>query len=477
MMTLKTLVPVLLACLAALAGCAAGRSSPDVFRAVPGQPGEPFRPAPPPEDVPVPPGDQWPATTVPAQPLTPDDCVAFALAHRPETAASWRELRAAAARAAAEEAAARARLDLSATATRSRTPAFPGGGAAGTRSRVGATLGLRWLLSDPGRAARVDGAAAAVITAGFRHNALLDDVVFEVLAAGNRLQAAAVAVDEAAAAREQSRRHLRLARARRAAGTVDGAVLRRAETDLAAAEREVTRAENARRAARERLLEAMGLPADTDLSLAAFDAGAGPAFAAADIPSLLAEATRRRPALQAALGRWHEREAAVRAAEARGKPTLGLGGMFGLLGERLLPGRLQWQTGLDFNLPLLDGGESAYRLEAAREELAGESARLQATLQGIEREAWSAWRTYEDAGQALAVAALLLDQAREDVRVTAARHRHGAAGGHELSLARGEGERAACRHDRARLDYQLAALRLEHALGRLGGGEDHLSDE
>jgi len=399
--------------------------------------------------------------------LSLGECLIIALEHNPRTAESWQAIRAAAARTGRAKADYLPTIGFTSSAARGDTAELDEKTDFGMQNLYDAVFGVRWLLFDGGgREARVDAATAEVLAAGFRHNAVLQDVALEVVESYYNLLAARSFRQLAEETVQQRDYQLRLAEARYRAGVVARSDVLRAQTEKADADLNRVRATNAVEVAKGRLATAMGLPVSTGLQVAdAPEVDYTQEFA--DIEALLDEAAHNRPELKTALAQVRGQEAAVRLAESRYWPAVAVDTGLGWLGRSFPPDQRQGSVGVALDLPLFTGFNRTYQFQGSKADLARAIAQREGVLRGVELEVWTAyWQTIE-AGQAIEAAERFVASAEESARVAEGEYKNGT--GSIIGLIDAQTARTAAR-DRliqARLDWRTAKARFERAVGRV----------
>ncbi len=452
-----------LAGLALLTGCA-GVDPWGVFERVPPSRSEPFEgeiAGARGEDAP-----DGPAPDLSGRTLLLAECIRIALEHNPQTAAAWQAARAAAARAGRARAEYLPAVGFSAGAARGDAAELDGKADTGTQNRYEGLFGARWLLFDGGgREARVEGAEAELLAATFRHSAVLQDLALSVAENYYNLLAARSFEEVAAETVRQRRYQLELARARHKVGVVAKSDVLKAETEKADADLALVRDQNAVHVARGELARAMGLRANADFQVADVPEESY-ARALEDVDALLAEAAQSRPELKAALAEVQAQRAAVRLAQSRYWPALGLDTSFGWLGRHLLPDQRQWVLGVSADLPLFTGFDRPYHVQGAEADLARAVAERQDALRGVELEVWTAYWQVIEASQAVEAARRLVASAQESARVAEGEYRNGTGAIVDLIVAQTASTAARNGLIQARLDWHTAMARFERAAGR-----------
>lgn len=411
--------------------------------------------------------DAW-SNALPAikHPLTLGECIRIAVERNPRTRSTWEAARSAAARVGEERADYLPSIDLRAQTSRGKTVSLDKEEENRTRDVYAGGIDVGYLLFDGGaRRARIQGAEAALFEAGFRHNTNLQDTALAVEASYYQLLGAQWLLRVAEDTVKRTRYQLELARARHESGVVTRADVLRAETQRADAQLLHVQTRNGVRISRGRLAHAMGVPVHSTFEIAEL-----PDDVQRDelprIEGLLDEAARKRPELQAALGRIESSRAQVSEAQAAYWPTLRVGASAGRRDTDFVPEREEWAVGLTVKFPLFDGFERRNRLERARADLGRAIADHADLLQGIELEVWTAYWRLNEAAEAVTAAATLTAGARESARLAEGEYKNGVTsivGLIDAQTAQTEAER---RLVQARLDWYTAKARFERAVGR-----------
>ena len=348
---------------------------------------------------------------------------------------------------------------------------------AGVENTFDAVFGVRYLLFDGGgREARVQGAAAELLAANFRHNAVLQDVALSVeegyydLLAAQRLREVAIETVK------QRDYHVQIAEARHRMGLVAKSDILKAQTEKADADLGLVQAENAVHLAKGRLASAMGLRVSEPFEIADVP-DANPQQELADIESLLDEAARNRPELQVALAQIEVQHAGVKAAEASFWPTLSFDAGLGWLGRTFFPSQNQWNVGAALDAPLFTGFDRTYQLHRAKADLARAIADQRGVLQGVELEVWTAYWQIMESSQAVEAASRFVASAEESARVAEGEYKNGTGSMIELIDAQTAHTAARTRLIQARLDWYTAMARFERAVGRTMASEGIVTEK
>jgi len=398
--------------------------------------------------------------------LTLVQSIVLALENNPQTASSWQAARAAAARVGQAKSEYLPTVGLASSASRGNPAELDAEADAGAQNTFDAVFGVRYLLFDGGgRKARVHGAAAELLAANFRHNAVLQDVAMSVeegyydLLAAQRLREVAIETVK------QRDYHVQIAEARHRTGLVAKSDVLKAQTEKADADLGMVQAENAVRLAKGRLASAMGLRVSEPFEIADVP-DTNHRQELADIESLLDEAARNRPELQSALAQIDIQRAGVKAAEARFWPALSLDTSIGRLGRTFFPSQDQWNIGAALDAPLFTGFDRTYQLHRAKADLAKAIADQRGVLQGVELEVWTAYWQIIESIQAVEAASRFTASAEESARVAEGEYKNGTGSIIELIDAQTARTAARTRLIQVRLDWYTAMARFDRAVGR-----------
>lgn len=400
--------------------------------------------------------------------LTLADLSDFALRNNPATRAAW-------AGALVDRAGLEAALALTQPNLAFSLPLTleHGGSAAPAVSRaVAPSLSLSWVLFDFGaRAAGVDGARWQAAASQLGYNRTLQTVVVAVEQAYYGLLGARQLQGVLQLGLEAAQASLDVARAYRLAGLATAGDTAQAEAAWADAQLQFLRARAAARSAEGSLAYAVGLPVNSVLALAADDLSDLPgsaALAALPIDDLLATARTSRADLAALSALLQQSEAQVIAAQAQGRPSLGLSAQAARRWSNdagNAAGAGTQGLALTLSIPLFDGGLVRAQVQAARARTQQLAAQRDQQRQTVELEVWQSFQLADNAQAVIAAAQALLRSA--SVADNAARERYSAGVGSllELLLAQSSAAQARVSLVQARYDARLAVAQLGYAVG------------
>lgn len=400
------------------------------------------------------------ADSLPEVPLTAQAAVDLALCRHPQTQELWANVRAQAALVGVARAAWLPTLDARAATARNYNE--------GNRvTASSAALDLSWLLFDAGRRrAAEDNARQLLEVALATRDATVQALFLATLQNYYGAQATQAAVQAAVESETAARASLDAAELRYKVGVATPADRLQAQTALSQARLARQRAEGEARNALGGLANALGFPAQTPLSLApAAEIGETANFRA-EVEALIASAVERRPDLKAAEAQWQAASAAVEAARAQGRPTLGLSA--GPDWQRLAGTTTHGGSiGLTLNVPLFSGFDTTYRVRAAEAQLDARAAQRDRLRQQVSLDVWRAYQNLSTATETLQTTRDLLASAAQSERV--ARGRYGAGVGNLLDLLNAQSALADARVQRIRaeLDWNIYRATLAQAMGAL----------
>ena len=227
----------------------------------------------------------------------------------------------------------------------------------------------------------------------------------------------------------------------------------------------LSRAENDARASHARLSAAMGYERDEPFSLTdePLPAGLDP-----DVDALITQALRDRPDL-AVLRLHHDSLQSFAVSEKRLRnPTISVAGVAGLAPERDEKLRETYSAaGVLINIPVFNGGLFSARHAEAEAHAAAADKDVQDLSVQIARDVQVAWLDANDSFQRLDVAARLVAQANEALRLAQARYDSGLGSIVELNQAQLNQTSAQITAASAKYEYLGKRAALDYALGAL----------
>lgn len=330
------------------------------------------------------------------------------------------------------------------------------------------SLGLRasYTLFDSGqRKAAVRGSEAGRDAVRAMSSVVRQDTILLVSRAYFGLLSAAEQEGVSRRALARSEDHLRLARARKEAGSVSKADVLRFQVEVSNAKLRLVASEGAVRVARGSLNTAMGRPAETPLDVAA---------SPAEVPlpggtesQLADEAVSRRPEVKAAENSVVARERAVDAARGAYGPKVSLDASWGRLDDGWYPDYKDWSVGVALTWPVFTGFARQHNLAMAKLDLDGEKEAARRTELGVRQEVWEARSRFQEGLQAVETAKILREEADESLRVARERYSEGAGTVSDLLDAEAALQKAESTLVQAEYSLALARVQIRRAVGSL----------
>jgi outer membrane protein len=329
------------------------------------------------------------------------------------------------------------------------------------------SLNAAYTLFDGGERKAHLGAARARQKAGEADAARSrQDVALSVLSAYFSLASAQAQREVAQASLKRSQDHLRLAQARKEAGTVPLLDVKRAESEVAEGRLVVVRADNAVRLGEGRLATAMGIPAGTPLAIAAV----------ADVPTPpqeteMEEARQKallaRPVLQATASGVEAAKGGVQAARSAFSPKVSAAAAYGREDAAWYPQDKTWFVGVTVSVPIFTGFSRMENLAKAKVDLSRAEADARFAALAVQEQVWDAFSAVRAAYESIQAAQALAASATESERL--ARERYAAGAGilsdlldAQTALARAEASLVA-----AEWDYRAARAQFRWSAGDL----------
>ena len=249
------------------------------------------------------------------------------------------------------------------------------------------------------------------------------------------------------------------------AGTGTGIEITRAKVQLANDQQHLLEAQNTLRAARLRLLRAIGLRLDTDLDLT--DRMAYVPVDAVTIEQAKAQALDTRPDYKAQQQRETTARLSASATKLERVPTVAAFGDYGSIGTGLnnaLPTR---EYGIQMRVPLFDGGRRDARRVESESQLRAEQVRTNDLKEQIELDVRLALDSLQSAEDEVKVARDGLDLAQNELAQARRRYEAGVANSIEVTDAQTRLERARDNQTAAIYAHNVARIDLAQAMGHV----------
>ncbi len=244
--------------------------------------------------------------------------------------------------------------------------------------------------------------------------------------------------------------------------------LLRAETAVAAAQEELTKARNGEALALAALANAMGLSPTTPLQVVA-----SATIAEAPLPDLPAElsqaveeALRQRPELRLLEAQLVAAREGVRVAKSEQRPQVGLLLQYDAERQTIMPDMGRWLAGVMVSMNLFDGGGTKAAVEQAQERVRQLQATLEELRNGIVLEVTNAFLTVQSAKERVKTAEAAVATAEEGLRLVRLGYQNGVNTITDFLTAQAELTQAQIALVVALTDLRVAEAQLWFALGR-----------
>ncbi len=333
------------------------------------------------------------------------------------------------------------------------------------------TLAVNQVLYDFGRTGNTLGAlSSGVLAAELEERRVAQDVAMSVKQSYFALLQAKRMELLAQKTLEQAERHLKQAEEFFRAGSKPKYDVTRTEVEVNNARFGLINARNSLRARTIALYVAMGLDPAGDLDIE--DAFTAPA-PAVPLDQATEEAVRRRPEMLKAEVEIEAARSRAQAERSQYLPILSASGAYnwshGTSEMGIFKGDIQdsWNAGVILSLPLFEGGITKGKVGEAQANLRIAEAHKQTIRQTIVSELSQAYADIESAAARISVTESSIKKARENLELAQGRYEAGLGPYMEVTDAQLASINAETDQVQALYDQQLAAAKLEKAMGRM----------
>ncbi|MEO8451390.1 MAG: TolC family protein [Gemmatimonadota bacterium] len=437
--------------------------------------------------LPESPGRAWPRAPALAPPgvlstdLPPDstirfdalgvtDVVELALAHNPETAASWRQARAAAAAYGSAGGTRYPTVTGTVSGGPSKVISTAPGRLPASRVTFGPQVTLTQLLFDfGGRSGAIEAAREALLAADLTHNATLQNVALQAEVGYFNYQAARGLLAAQQATVGTARANLAAAEQRHNVGLATIADVLQAETAVAQAELTLQNAEAEVQSARANLAFQLGIAPNARFDAVVDTAAVPIGDVAESVDSLIARAVAERPDLAAAEAEARQAAATARSVRSGIWPSLGLTATAGrVYADTSVLGGSNYSLSFGLTIPLFSGLSRQYDAVAARELAAAARARSDLVRLQVAAQVFSSYHGLRTATQRVATATRLLASAERSEEVAQGRYREGVGSILDVLAAQAALADARAQRVQARWGWFASLAQLAHDAGVLG---------
>lgn len=401
------------------------------------------------------------AAAVPERALNLLEVVNFALCNNPQTREVWARSQIQAAQFGVSKANYLPSAGLSASENRSKTDTI----ANANQSSIGVTLS--YLLYDFGsRSANLENARQLLTAAIATQDSTVQTVFLAAIQAYYQTQAAFAALDAALESERSAKESFAAAEARYVAGGATPADKLQARTAYSQASLNRITAEGNLKNTQGSLANMIGLDANRNVLLMPATTEATPGNFEGDIGSLIEEARRRRPDLQAAAAQVRAAEAIADAARAADRPTISLNASSNQNSIAGINSRSSL-VGVNLNVPLFSGYAPTYRVRAAEAQIEANNVQLERLRLQVALDVWTAYQNLVTATQSLRSTADLMDSAEQSERVALGRYKAGV--GSMLDVLNAQSALASARQQRIQstFNWNINRAALAQAMGNL----------
>ena len=399
------------------------------------------------------------------KPLSLSQCLNVALRNHPSIKAAAAGVESARSRVTESKASLLPRIDLDSNWSRfqSSRQGYVIGRAGATENRE-TSLTASYLFLDSGQrrttiraaAANADGSLAGLSAA--RQNTALSVVqAFYDLLTAQRLKALREKVVASA------QQHVAAAQAGFEAGTAARIDILRAQTELANAKVDLVAADGDIRRARASLRNAIGISEPVSLQVQE-----APPLS---VPQVTLEAARKealtkRPELQQQEYSVEAARETLRSARINARPVISFTGGIDKYLDSTRDITREWVLRATLSYPLFDAKQTRSRVNSAAADLEAHRQQREQERQSVLLEVEQAWISLDEAKARITAAAAARKQAEENLALNEASYQEGVATMVEVIDARAAAAQAETNQIQAQYDFDLAVMKLRHALGR-----------
>lgn len=401
------------------------------------------------------------------------DLTDLALRNNPSTREAWAAAKAQAAAVGVADAEYWPTLDATVGLSRGKSAINSSSGviSSNVQTRLSSTISLSYTLFDFGlRAASSQAASYGLLAANLTQNRVLQDVVLQVEQVYYQLLAARQTIVAAEETLKTLQVSFDVASSRRRAGLATIGDVYQAETALAQSRLQLRRAQGEAGKLQGTLCNAVGLPVNSVLKLAALDAPAPVREVQRTIDDYLNRAKVARPDLSAAEAQSRAAHAAIDAAAAQHYPTIDVTASAGSNYNDFQPGggnsgSTTGTIGINLRIPIFSGLRTSNTVSQARAKAEQSDAARERVALRIELEVWQAYFDLDTAVSAIDSARALMRSAGQAREFAQARYQAGVGNLLELLSAQSSEANARMEVIQAEMGWYSSLSRLNNAIG------------
>ena len=339
-------------------------------------------------------------------------------------------------------------------------------------SQRSASLSLSYLLYDFGaRAANLENAQQTLTATLATQDRTVQTLFLSAIQAYYQTRATQAGFDAAVVSEHAAQASFAVAQARYQAGSATPADKLTAQTAYSQATLNRITAQGAMRIAQGTLANILGLDANVAVTLTPArdnlsDAPETDENFERDIATLIEQAKRNRPDLQAAEATLKAAEASAEAARAAGKPSIFVNAATSQNNSAGINTHGS-SLGVSLSVPLFSGFATSYRIRAAEAQIETRKAQMERVRLQVALDVWTAWQNLITASQNRRSSADLLGSAEQSERVAIGRYKAGA--GIMLDLLNAQTTLASARQQRiqADLNWNISRAALAQSMGKM----------
>ncbi|MFA6921724.1 MAG: TolC family protein [Gallionella sp.] len=410
-------------------------------------------------------------------PLSLLEAVERALCNNPQTRKTWASVKVQAAQVGISQAAYLPTLNATTSGTygnnKTTVKGYPMFSRDKSTTVLGYNLKLSWTLFDFGlRSANLANAQQLLAAANATQDATLQTVFATAAHSYYDLLSAQGALDASVDSEKSARESFMVADAKYVAGAGTLADKLQAQTTYAQASLDRAKASGELKNAHGTLAIAMGLSANTPLTVDKQSRELPDTAFVKSVDALIEDAKHDHPSLIAAQAQVQAAKATVDAAKAEGLPTVALTGTVSYNDQiGIAPGDTVTENdniGVQVNIPLFEGLGRSYRIRSAKSQVESKTADLANTEQQISLDVWKSYQSLQTETENLKATDNLSQSATQSFNVAQGRYKAGVGTIIELLSAQSTLANSRQQRIKALSNWRTARLKLAGSLGKLG---------
>ena len=327
---------------------------------------------------------------------------------------------------------------------------------------------LSYLLYDFGkRDASLENAKQLLRAASFSKDNAVQLVFLSAVQAYYGLFGANASLEAAKEAEVFAKESLNAAKTRYSIGTATPSDTLQAQTAYSQAVLNRIKAQGGVKNAQGTLANVLGASPDTVLSLAAPSLKIPSEVFESNIKTLMDEALKARPDLMAAQAKIRAYRANIEAAKAEDKPSISLSAMSGHTDSSTLDSYRNSSIGLYVSIPIFNGYNTKYKVQAAKEQLKLSQAEYEKLSQDASLEVYQTYQTLFSETGAVRASADLVASAKASYELSMGRYKAGVGTVLDLLNAQSALSSAQQQHVQSLYNWYITKASLAKAMGEL----------